>query len=67
MSTAVEKEKNNQTKLTHSHTQLFYMGPYSLAVPKLRGQPPGKSLRSSGETRIARLTTEKPPYLYLAA
>ena len=29
--------------------------------------PPEQSLRSSGETRIARLTTEKPPYLYPAA
>ena len=43
------------------------MGPYILAFPKLRGQPPEQSLRSSGETRIARLTTEKSPYLYPAA
>ena len=33
----------------------------------LRGLPPEQSLRGSGETRIARLTTEKPPYLYPAA
>ena len=52
---------------TRTHTQLFYMGPFILAFPKLRGQPPEQSLRSSGETRIARLTTKKPPYLYPAA
>ena len=45
------------------------MGPpsYILAFPMLRGQPPEQSLRSLRETRIARLTTEKPPYLYPAA
>ena len=51
----------------HSHTQLFYTGPYILAFPKLRGQLPLQSLRSTGETRIVRLATEKTPYLYPAA
>ena len=51
----------------HSHTQVFYTGPYILAFPKLRGQLPLQSLRSTGETRIARLATEKTPYLYPAA
>ena len=32
-----ESEKNNQTKQTHSHTQLFYTGPYILAFLKLCG------------------------------
>ena len=41
--------------------------PHILAFAMLGGQPPEQSLQSSGETRIARLTTEKPPYLYPAA
>ena len=41
--------------------------PYILAFAMFRGQPPEQSLRSSGKIRIARLTTEKPPYLYPAA
>ena len=41
--------------------------PHILAFAMLGGQPPEQSLRSSGETHIAHLTTEKPPYLYPAA
>ena len=60
LSTAVEKNKeNNNNKTTHTHTRLFYTGPHIPAFPWLRGQPPEQSLRSSGETSIARLTTDK--------
>ena len=67
MSTAVEKKraiKQNQRTRTHSYST---GGLYILAFTKLRGQLLEKSLRSSGETHIARLTTQKPPYLYPAA
>ena len=47
MSMAVEKKKEKERK--HTHTKLFYMGPYILAFATLRGQPLEQSLRSSGD------------------
>ena len=53
---AVEKKKNNQNKRNYS---TWDPPPHILAFPMLHGQPPKQSPRSSGETRIARLTTPK--------
>ena len=68
MSTAVEKKRateQNKRIRTHNYST---GGLYILAFPKLRGQPPEQSIRSSGETCIAHLTIEKKtPYLYPAA
>ena len=68
MSIAIEKKKENKRKKTHSHTQNYFtQAPCILAFPRLCGQPPEQPLKSSGETRIAHLTTEKSPYLYPTA
>ena len=65
MSTAIEKKRTiKQNK--HIHTIMLHWA-YILSFPMLHGQPPEQSLRSSWETRIAHLTTEKPRYAYTVA